>query len=282
MHITGVILASMIADGCTSSMFNCLFTNWNAGSLKTSSSPRIVDCCVWLIKINQRQLLTFLLYGWRSTDGNGVVIRQGRTIFVVNPSSRSYSRSRYCARVRTRVAFVFASLIAIESSKLRNAIAACNLQGQRVPYVFLILRCGSIRPSFRASNKIDRKYQRVNKTRWIVSSRRWHACAYLVWFDRRTFYVNVVVYELQVRVGGHNVGHIKTSSATGWLLCVPTCIYAPSFGKVVRAANVTVRINLSKQIAGTPSFWLLKLCGSIPFGFYPGSHFYAFTRLTLL
>ena len=39
--------------------------------------------------------------------------------------------------------------------------------------------------------------------------------AYLGWFDRRAFYMNVVVYELQVRVGGHNVGHIETSSATG-------------------------------------------------------------------
>ena len=180
-------------------------------------------------------------------------------------------------------AFVFASRIAIESSKLRNAIAACNLQGQRVvPYVYLILRCESIRPSFRASNKIDRQYQRVNKTRWIVSSRRWHVCAYLGWFDRRTFYLNVVVYELQVRVGGHNVGHIKPSSATGWLLCVPTCIYAPSFGKVVRAANLTVRINLSDKSQELHWVWLLKLCGSIPFGFYPGLHFYAFTRLTLL
>ena len=69
---------------------------------------------------------------------NGVVIRQGRMIIVVNPSSRSYSRSRYRARVRIRVAFVFASRIAIESSKLRNAIADCNLQGQRVCSVRLL------------------------------------------------------------------------------------------------------------------------------------------------
>ena len=34
--------------------------------------------------------------------------------------------------------------------------------------------------------------------------------AYLGWFDRRMFYMNIVVYELQVRVGGHNVRHMKT------------------------------------------------------------------------
>ena len=150
--------------------------------------------------------------------------------------------------------------IAFEISKLRNAIADCNLQGQRLPYVFLILRCESIRPSFRASNKIDWQYQRVNKTRSIVSSRRWHVCAYLGWFDRRTFYLNVVVYELQVRVGGHNVGHIETSSATGWLLCVPTCIYAPSFGKVVRAAPF-LPYSFVRQNAGIDWWHLLKLCG---------------------
>ena len=83
----------------------------------------------------------------------------------------------------------------------------------------------------------DRQYQRVNKTRCIVSSRRWHVCAYLGWFDRRTFYLNVVVYELQVRVGGHNVGHIKSSSAMVDC-CVFQLVFMPRLlGKLCEQQN---------------------------------------------
>ena len=61
----------------------------------------------------------------------------------------------------------------------------------------------------------DRQYQRVNKTRWIVSIETLARGACLGWFDRRAFYVHVAVYELLVRVGGHNVGHIKTPARPG-------------------------------------------------------------------
>ena len=174
MHITDVILAPMTADGCTSFMFVCLLTNWIAGSLKTSSSPQIVDCCVWLLKINQRQLLTFLLYGWRPLMENGVVIRQGRTIIVVNPSSLSYSRSRSRARVRICLAFVFARCVL----QLRSA----NCVMQLLTAIFRVNVYRTSHWSWSVSledppfeHRInDRQYQRVNKTRCIVSSRRWH------------------------------------------------------------------------------------------------------------
>ena len=70
--------------------------------------------------------------------------------------SHGHVRTRVCAFALAFVfalTFVFALRIAVDSSKLRIAVAACNLQGQRVPYLFLILRCESLRPSFWASNK---------------------------------------------------------------------------------------------------------------------------------
>ena len=164
MHITGVILAPMIADGCTSSMFICLLTNWIAGSLKTSSSPRIVDCCVWLLKINQRQLLTFLLYGWRSIDGKW----------------RRHTTRAYDHRREPIVTIVLAFALSRSRSYSRHVLqlraANCVMQ--------LLLAIFRVNVLFRTStwswgvsledppfeHRInDRQYQRVNKTRWIVS-----------------------------------------------------------------------------------------------------------------
>ena len=91
--------------------------------------------------------LTFHWWKWRRHTARAYDHRREPIVTIVLAFALSRSRS-YSRRVRIR-----AMLIAIKISKLRNAIADCNLQGQRLPYVYLILRCESRGPSFRASNK---------------------------------------------------------------------------------------------------------------------------------
>ena len=163
--------------------------------------------------------------------------------------SRSYSRSYSRHVLQLRAANCVMQLLL--------AIFRVNVF---VPYVYLILRCESVKPSFRASNKIDRQYQRVNKTRWIVSSRHWHIL--LTWdgsTDERSIWTSLFT---NYRFVSADITWDTSNPPLifGWLLCVPTCIYAPSFGKVVRAAPF-LPYSFVRQNAGIDWWHLLKLCG---------------------
>ena len=151
MHITGVILAPMIADGCTSFMFVLIVNQLNCGLVKNEFQPTNSWLLCWLKSAPIVDVLviwlTFHWWKWRRHTTRAYDHRREPIVTIVLAFALSCSRS-YLRRVRIR-----AMLIATEISKLRNAIADCNLQGQRLPYVFLILRCESRGPSFRASNK---------------------------------------------------------------------------------------------------------------------------------